>query len=184
LDGQSAFGDELPMELKSYQGVRNLETSGGALQSGSLIAEVSQQASGTDEILRRFDVPSDKRLLHLNVTALQAQSTLGKALSFAVGVAQNYLVEDSRGRPFKIIGKYAHANVNGAETIEIQFFPGQVGTVGGLGTFSRIKENDLKRGDQLVLLFLVDPGAELVSFSTGDAGRKEDIRSQLLVAPN
>lgn len=183
LDGASTFGDVLPMELKSYRGVRNLEASGGVLRSGHLLAETARQAAGTDAPLTKFDVPSDKRLLHLNVAALKAKSYLGKALSSAVAAAQNYTVRDARGRTHKFIGKYVLATKNGTETLEIQFFPDQVGTIGGLGAFSRVKENNLQASDQLVLLFLVDPGAEIVSFSTGDESRAEDLRAQTLVAP-
>jgi len=184
LQGASAFGNDLPVALKSYRGQRNLESGAGVIRSGHLIADLTQQDSGTNEPLTRFDVPPDKRLLHFNVTALSPKSTLGKALGQAVQVAQNYFVEDSRGRQYKIVGKYAKANLNGSDTIEIQYYPDQVGTVGGLGAFARIDEDQLKQGDQMVLLFLVDPGSELVAFSTGDASRKEDIRAQTLVAPD
>ena len=177
------FGNALPMELRSYRSVRDLETGGGVLRGGHLIARVDEQEGGTDPALTEFDVPSSQRLLHLNVEAMQPGSVLGRALGAAVAAAQNYLVEDSNGRQYKFIGKYALAEVNGVRTLEIQYFPDQVGTIGGVGAFSRIKEKDLQSGDQLVLLFLVEPGAEIVAFSTGDAARKEDLRSQILVAP-
>ena len=66
----------------------------------------------------------------------------------------------------------------------MQYFPGQVGTVGGVGAFSRIKEDRLGNDGQLVLLFLVEPGVQIVSFSTGgSASRRDDLRSENLTAP-
>ena len=183
LEGASTFSDALPVALTAYRDQRNLDTAGEVLRGGHLVANLDQQHGGTDQPLKRFDVPADKRLLHFNVTTMQAQSTLGKAMSQAVQVGQNYYVEAAGGAQFKIVGKYAKANVNGTETLEIQFFPEQVGTVGGLGKFARIDEDELKQDDQVVLLFLVDPGSELVAFSTGSSSRKEDIRAQTLVAP-
>jgi hypothetical protein len=183
LEGQSVFGDQLPMELRSYRSVRNLEASGGRLRGGHLLAEIAEQEAGTAETIKTFEVPPDKRLLHLNVEALGARSGLGRAISFARGVVQNYVVEDANGRQYKVVGKYAVANVQGRELLEIQYFPDQVGTVGGLGPFSRIDEDNLKQDEHLVLLFLVEPGAEIRAFSTGGSAR-EDIRTQMLVAPN
>ena len=160
-----------------------MDVSGGKLRGGHLLAEVDEQTGGTSEAITSFGVPADKRLLQLNVQALNARSGLGRALSFARGVVQNYFVEDANGRQYKVKGKYAVANVNGKETLEIQFFPDQAGTVGGLAQFQRIDEDDLKRGEHLVLLFFVEPGAEIVAFSTGGLSGKEDIRTQALVAP-
>jgi hypothetical protein len=93
-------------------------------------------------------------------------------------------VTDASGRQFKVIGKYAQAVVQGESILEIQYFPEQVGTVGGLGKFNRIKEDELTRQDEFVLLFLVEPGAQIVTFSTGGAAsREDDLRAENLVAP-
>lgn len=184
LANQSFFGDQLPFELRSYRSLRNVDTGRNQLRSGHLLGEVDKQEGGTDPVLSRFDVPSDKRLLHLNVGALKARSTLGRALSQAVKVAQNYVVQDAAGRQYKFIGKYALASVRGQKIIEVQYFPKQVGTVGGVGAFSRIKEDRLGNDGQLVLLFLVEPGVQIVSFSTGgSASRRDDLRSENLTAP-
>ena len=57
------------------------------------------------------------------------------------------------GREYRICGKYALADVNGERYIEVQYFPNQVGSMGGLGQFQRIKDSDLKDDYELVLLF-------------------------------
>jgi hypothetical protein len=88
------------------------------------------------------------------------------------------------GNPYQVVGKYAIAAVNGTRMIEVQYFSNQAGSIGGLGKFDKIKDADLKDDYQLVLLFLVDPGVRIISFSTGgDATRADDLKSENLVAP-
>ncbi|MFQ5414527.1 MAG: hypothetical protein ACE5E6_08725, partial [Phycisphaerae bacterium] len=180
----SHFGEELPLTLTAYRGTNNVSISRGAIASGHLVGDVADQEDGTDPPVSRFDVPSDKRLLHLNVGRLQARSTLGRALSFAVNTIQNYTVEDTDGRRYRFIGEYAIANVGGDEIIELQYFRDQVGTVGGVGKLSKIQNRHLKGDYELVLLFLVDPGAHIKFFSTGgSASRRDDLERENLIAP-
>jgi len=180
---KSFFGDELPMELKQYHG-EGTEIERGKLVSGKLAGEVDKQAEGTSEPVTKFDVPSDKRLLQLNVGALETRSGLGRAISFAVTTLQNYFVTDSNGNRYVVTGKYAIAKINGTDYIEVQYFKEKMGTIGGLGAFEHIKERDLKGDYQFVLLFLVDPGVRIVGFSTGgDATRADNLTTENLVAP-
>ena len=66
----------------------------------------------------------------------------------------------------------------------MQYFSEPVGSIGGIGEFTRVNEKNLKSDDTFVLLFLVDPGARIVSFSTGGAAsRKDDLTGSRLVAP-
>jgi len=183
--GKSLFGDRMPMEMKSYRQLQNAEISRGALTDGHLVGEVDQQASGTDSAVTKFAVPEDQRLLQLNTGFLQARSGLGRAISFAVGTAQNYFVTVEGGNRYQMVGKYAIADVNGTKIIEVQYFSNQAGSIGGVGKFDKIKDADLKGDYQLVLLFLVDPGVRITSFSTGgDATRADDLTAENLVAPN
>ncbi len=182
--GKSHVGEQLPMEMKSYRKLQNAEISRGALVDGHLVGEVEQQASGTEPPVTKFAVPEDKRLLQLNTGFLQARSGLGRAISFAVGTVQNYTVTSEAGSSYQVVGKYAIASVNGQETIEVQYFSNQAGSIGGVGKFDKIKDADLKGDYQFVLLFLVDPGERIISFSTGgDATRRDDLTSEDLVAP-
>jgi len=182
--GQSFFGEDLPLEIKAYQG-ENLETGrGGRMLSGKIIAWLADQEAGTQPPLKTFDVPSDKRLLHLSVTKLHARSGLGRALSNAAAVAQNYTVKDDQGNPYTLVGKYVIATVDDKEVLEIQYIPESVGSIGGLGPFSRVKNTHLEKDHELVLLFLVNPGATIVSFSSGsEATKSEDLGADNLVAP-
>lgn len=183
--GAATFGDDLPMVMRAYRGQKDVETSKGKLSNGHLIGEVDAQEKGGDQPISKFEVPDGKQLLRLGVTALQARSGLGRAISSAAGTVQNYVVEDSQGRQYLLCGKYATANVGSKQVIEIQYFPEHEGTqIGGLGKFDRIPEDKLTKEDELVYLFLVDPGAQIVSFSTGtSANRKDDLVSENIVAP-
>jgi len=182
--GQSHFGDDIPMTLRAYQALRDASFSRQGMDNGHLVGYVDEQESGSGRAVRKFDVPPEKRLLHLNVGRLHARSGLGQALDFAATTVQNYVVEDSNGQRYQIVGKYAIANVEGRQVIEVQYFPNQAGSIGGLGQFNKIQDQHLKDDYELVLLFLVDPGATIVSFSTGGAAtRADDLREENLVAP-
>ncbi|MEK7756845.1 MAG: hypothetical protein AAB385_06500, partial [Planctomycetota bacterium] len=187
--GKSFFGDQLPKEckeLKAYRQIGDTEITRGKLVNGHLVGEVNAQASGGDAAVTKFEVPEGKRLLHLNTGFLQARSGLGRAISFAVAVAQNYTVIADRGNSYPLVGKYAIADVAGTRVIEVQYGSEERGMIGAsLGAFNRIKDDHLKGDYQLVLLFLVDPGARIISFSTGgDATRADDLKGENLVAPN
>jgi hypothetical protein len=182
--GPSRFGDGLPITMRSYQRFKNAEISRGALIDGHIVGAADDQANGTNPPVSRFDVPRDKRLLQLNVSRLKARSAYGRALSQAVTTVQNYFVMDDRGRRYSIIGKYAIATVGGRRVIEVLYFSSPTGSIGGLGKFNRIDERKLKPDDRFALLFLVDPGARIVSFSTGGAAsRQDDLAADNLVAP-
>jgi len=181
--GGSFFGDKMPLELTQYRGV-NTEIERGALVGGHLVAEADKQAGGKDPPVSKFFVPEDKRLLQLNVSKLQARSGLGQAITFAVATLQNYFVQDANGNRYEVVGKYAIANVNGTKIVEIEYFSQKAGSLGQMGKFDRIKEKELKDDDQFVLLFLVDPGAQVTKFSTGgEATRADDLTVENLVAP-
>lgn len=183
--GKSFFGPELPGTLTEYQQYQNAEITRGTLIDGHLVAVVDEQEDGTDPPVSKLEVPSDKRLLHLNTGYLQARSGIGRIVSQAVGTLQNYTVESEDGREYKVCGKYARADDDGTEVFEVQYFSSPVGTIGGLGNFRRIRDRHLKGDYEFVLLFLVDPGAKIVRFSTGGAStRADNLASEDLVAPD
>ena len=183
--GASRFGEELPMTLTSYQRLKNADLKRGAIVAGHLVGNVGDQADGKDRPISKFSVPEDKRLLQLSTIKLQARSGIGRIFTQVISTVQNYYVEDDRGRQYKIVGKYAIANVNGQQVFEVQYFSELAGAMGGLGKFSRIQEKNLGPQDTFALLFLVDPGARITAFSTGgDATRRDDLTSENLVAPD
>ena len=187
LEDKSFFSDRLPQELTltAYSG-RDVELGGEALESGSVVVVVAFQGErDEDRHITGFKVPSGQKLLHLRVRTLQAGSTFGRALNFAVRNIRNYLVTDDAGKTYKMIGQYALADVDGDEMLEIQYQPEAVGTIGtGIGRFQEIKQRHLKQRDTtLVYLFLIDEGRKVVRFNTGSgANRTVDLRDEDLVA--
>lgn len=182
--GRSGFGDSAPFALKKYTTLKDTQIQGAVLKQGHLVGYADEQQSAPGEAVSVFEVPADKRLLQLNVMSMKAGSLYGKAMRFAVGTVQNYTVLDDRGQRTQFCGKAAASIVGDREVIEIQYFPEQVGSIGGVGAFQAIKESQLDKDDQLVLFFLVDPGVKIVEFSTGgQANRADDLRGEGLVAP-
>lgn len=182
--GRSFFGDELPVSLKSYRAVRAPARERGRLSDGHLVGEVALQDEGSDAEITNFHVPSDKRLLQLNVARLRARSGLGRALETAVSTVQNFVVQDSNGNRYEMVGRWAIADVEGTQVVEVDYLVTEAGTPARLAPFERIKDHHLTGEYDLVLLFLVDPGAQIVSFSTGGAAsRQDDLTEENLVAP-
>jgi hypothetical protein len=185
MRGGSAFSDVLPLTLTDYRG-REIEAHAPtkALQSGHVVARIEGQGDqGAETPIARFQVPEGVALLQLNVEYLQAKSTYGRALSYAVKTIRNYLVTDDLGDKYEMIGQYVMADVDGDSTIEIQYFPEQIGSMGrGVRKFDEVKERHLKKKDtQLYYLFLIKKGRKVVKFSTGRGS--VDLRGDNLVAP-
>lgn len=182
--GKSFFGDRMGATLTSYRQRKSVEIKNDKLVDGHIVGYLDEQDGGNNRPLKRFEVDPDKRLLHFNTENLRARSGIGKILSQTVKTIQNYFVEDDRGRRYQVIGKYAVATVNGRKVFEIQYFSSPVGRMGGLGKFEKIKDSDLRGDYEYFLLFLVEPGAKIVRFSTGgSATRAEDLGRANLVAP-
>ena len=181
----SAFSSRLPVSLANYTG-REIEVHAPtkALESGHLFAPIDQQdQEETKPSIDRFQVPEGVDLLQLNVDYLQPKSTYGRALGFAVKTIRNYLITDDLGNKYEMIGQYVIADVDGQQTIEIQYFPEQIGSIGrGVQQFEKVKERHLKQKDtQLYYLFLIKKGRTVMEFSTGR--NSIDLRGENLVAP-
>lgn len=187
LPGGSFFGDALPLELDNYDDLRagQTEISRGSIRSGHVAAETAKQGEGSDPKFSKFAVPRDKRLLQLNVGQLSARSGLGQAITSTIATLQNFFVQDDSGERYKIVGKMGVDQIDDVEHIEVQYFPEAVGTVGGVKKFERLNETNLTDDARVFLLFLVDPGVRIVSFSTGgSASRQDDLSAENLVAPD
>lgn len=185
-DKGGKFSDALPRSMTVFNSA-GVERTGSLLGSGHLYGDVDKQggAGDSNEIVK-FDVPSDKRMFQLDVKVLQARSTLGRALSFAVTSLKNYQLRDDTGRQYPVVGQVAQANVDGVEVIEVQYYPEivAVSSRGGLREFRRIKKRHLQGNNySLAYLFLVEPGARLTEFRTSPTRRPTDLKPFNLVAP-
>ena len=176
------FGGELPLKLTAYQG-QDVEHRGEALEQGHLegyVADQGEKHRGSP--ISSLKVPEGKVLLQLNVESLRAGSTLGRALNWSVQTVENYLLHDDRGKTYQPVGKFAMASVGGQKYFELLYFPEFAQSAGHYGQFSKIRSQHLKGDYQLVYLFLVDPGARLVKFTTGSIKRPVDLSKLNLVA--
>lgn len=183
--GESFFGPSLPITLRDYKEVRDLDLQGSAMVRGHIWAYPAEQPSSGSRTISSFFVPEDMRLLQLNVGKLQARSGIGRVLSQAVQTIQNYTVQDENGKLYQVVGKYVVVMQANTEVVEIQYFSDQVGSMGGIGKFSKVADRDITEDSEFVLLFLVDPGVRIVKFSTGGAAsRADDLTGENLVAPN
>jgi hypothetical protein len=180
----SHFGDALPITLKNYQQFSDTQIETDRLRQGIITAHPGRQEAGTMPPLARLVVPRDKRLLHLSVGALRAGSLYGRAVTQAIATAQSFTVGDAEGRTYKIVGKYVIARVGDEDVMEIQYFPEESGSIGGLSRFREANESNLTNDDLVVFLFLVEPGARITYFSTGGSSmRRDDLEADNLVAP-
>ncbi len=178
------FSNEIPMALTSYQAT-GADGRGSDLSTGHVYGKVADQSSGSSRRISTFTIPSDKRMFQLDVRKLQAGSTLGKALQFAVTSVKNYTLTDEQGNRIPVYGQFVVADVDGEQVIEVQYYPEAVSgsNRGGIRDFRLVKKRHFDRGDyQLVYLFLVDPGVKLTKFSTGR--KSMDLSFLNLVAPN
>ncbi|HEY3244956.1 MAG TPA: CvpA family protein [Phycisphaerae bacterium] len=181
------YGDDFPVPMTSYQGIDE-EVSADMLQQGHLVGHIADQGEKSDsKMVSRFKVPGSKRLLQFNVENLRARSGLGKALSSTVKVLQNFQLMDVQGHVYTPVGRYALANVDGDELVEVMYFPEYAESgARALKNFSRIQDRHLQ-GDsyKLVYLFLIDPGSEIVRFQTGSASSPaEDLKGLVPKAPD
>ncbi|UCG16554.1 MAG: hypothetical protein JSV19_00655 [Phycisphaerales bacterium] len=179
---EAGFSDQLPHRLTGYRTVGDAEIRNGVMSEGHITANLDRQGTG-DEVTR-FNVPRGKALLQIDAVNLRAGSLLGRAKSFAVTTLRNYIVTDDRGGQYKICGQIAVAKVGTERIVEIQYYPEQAGSVGGVKEFSRIKKRHLDGPDyELYFLFLVDSGRKIVNFSTTGRRGGEDISDLDLKAP-
>ena len=106
----------------------------------------------------------------------------------SVTTMKNYLVTDSNGRQYRPVGAYVMAQFGGTPYIEIQYFPESAEMTGrGVRPWERLKERRLRGEYTYVFLYLVEPGAKLVRFTTGGGGARTtdpvDLGDMDLVAP-
>ncbi len=165
------FGDELPFKLdrKAVRGTDpQARVAGSSLRAGHLYVPAAH-AKG-DKLVATFDVPSKYRLLQVECGALHAGSTLGRAVAFAVKTVRQYAVVDDKGERYLPVGEYRIATIDGKKMMELQY---DVEAMSGqrLRQAKHIKENQLKEGSSITLLYFIPPGTQLVEFSTGGTHR-------------
>jgi hypothetical protein len=185
----SFFGDSFPggVTMTRYRDV-NLEVNSSTqrLQAGHIHGVLRDQGrEGGATPISGFDVPPGKQLLHLNVVALKPASVLGRALDLVITTMKNYVLTDDKGQQYLPVGAYIISMVGFNETIEIQYYADADAMAGRtIGPWARLKKSHVQRATTYMLLYLVEPGTRLVSFSTGGSAMQAvDLSEADLVAP-
>ncbi len=174
--------DALPWpEITNYGGVHDAPNGviKGARQLTIDLDENWQPRPGNQTPLKRFDVPSDMRLLQVSVERLHAGSTYGQALQFAVQSISDFYLKAEGDKSIQPAGVYAMAKVGGQPTFELIYLDETERGVAHLPPFDRIHPPDFKDQYALVYLFLVPPGTKPLAIHTGR--RDVDLRSYNLV---
>jgi len=187
LEG-SFWGTELPFELTSYA-ANGVEVQGDRIIGGGgrIVARLDadnddEPIKGSQNPIRRFDVPRDQRLLHLSVTRLQPGSLYGQVKDFAAQ-NQNVYVEDSDLKRHPAVGMWAIATVGRERLLEICFFDETTRmSSAAVPKLDRIRRDNLRNNYELYYLFEVPPGTKIEKFINPN-GREESYGSVELVAP-
>ena len=185
----SFFGDGFPggVTMTFYRKLDpEINPATQAFKSGHIHGWLPDQGTRQRDVpVSRFDVPTDKRLLHLSVENLQPGSTLGRALNLAVTTMKNYIVTDSVGRQYRPVGSYVIARIGVNDYVEIQYAPEYAEITGrGVRPWAKMRDNFLHGDYTYAFLYLIEPGAKLARFNTGGSGfGTHDLAQLNLAAP-
>jgi hypothetical protein len=183
-DGDSHFGDDLPMVMTDYEESDTEFEGNGVLKLGHLTGFVEDQGvDSPDDPIDRFYVPANQQLFQLYVSTLHAKSLPGRALSQVVKTLQQYKVTDSSGNSYPAVGQFAIADVDGDRVIEVQYYPEYAETgVRSIRPFELIQNRHLEGDYEQAILFLVPSGVTIVEYSGGRTA--EPLDKYNFVAPN
>ncbi|NLX14490.1 MAG: CvpA family protein [Phycisphaerales bacterium] len=184
----SQFSNALPFvsPLANYSSVVGQpRLTANALSGGRIFANLNDQwqpQPGTQTPIQLFDVPSNMRLLQLNVTRVRAGSMLGQVLNFARGAVRSFSVLDAGRTQYPAIGVYAMTMLDGRPVFEMIYLDETERIVGRLPELERIKESNLQDDDTYCFLFLVPPGTQITGMNVSN--KHLDMSQDNLVAPN
>lgn len=183
----SFFSNDLPLELTGYN-KDTIETQSDKVLGGQgrltakLNAADDSPIKGNEPALKTFDVPSDKRLLHVSVRRLQPHSTLAQAMDFARQLG-NVSVKDADGREYPAIGTWGIATVGRDRVFELVYYD-QIMIDGSSAPpkLDVIRRGNMENNYALYYLFHIPPGKKIVRFMTPNSSGI-DLTSANLVAP-
>ncbi len=177
---RSAFTDEVPFTLTAAAGSRSLGSGPNKVDlsqmryaSGAISGTVGQgeatdldsRTGGKLAVVRKFFVPSDKRLFRLECRLDGAETRLLRQVFGAVqNISQRYIF-DSDGTRYFPVGQYAI--VNEGELVELQYEPDAMSS-GYAKPFRKVNVSQMTGKDvQIGFLYHVEPGATLDRFEIG-----------------
>ncbi|HSW46028.1 MAG TPA: CvpA family protein [Phycisphaerae bacterium] len=178
----SAFKSELPFALTRYGG--GADIANGEMRGGRIVATLDddwQPPAGDQPAAELFQVPPEKRMLHLSVEKLQPQSWLGNIYGGIIDNIRDFYLIDESGEKYMPVGHYAMAVMSGKPTFELMYLDESQREFGRLPKFEKIKDRDLQGDYALFFLFHLPPGCKPTTLHTGRTDI--DLRELNLVAP-
>jgi len=127
-----------------------------------------------------FEVPVEKRMVQVGAVQNMPESVYGAAMNYAAKTVAQISVKTSDDRQYFAVGMYVAAFVNNKWIYEIQYWPTAEIPERCLREARVLKPNILKQvkpeHQKLGYIFLVDPGVEIVRFSTGGKGAGQKMK--------
>jgi uncharacterized membrane protein required for colicin V production len=171
---------DLPMILDASDKYVQKALKGGKLWAGHFYTEVSEKELPADSRVTAFEVPKDKRLVQIGAEQNMPESLFGRALNYAAKVAAQPRLTTGDGTNYFAIGVYSAAKVGGKMIFEIQYWPEAETPDRCLKEAKKVNANVMKDAKpderKFGYIFLVDPGAEIVSFSTTSKGEAQKVK--------
>jgi hypothetical protein len=164
---------ELPVPLNAKDSQVGQHLRSGKLYEGHFAVDIPEDGGDGGEQITEFYVPKDKRMVQIGAEQTIPLSMLGTALNYAAKVAAQVRITATDGRQFFAQGVYSAARVSGKLVFEIQYWP-EAEVPERLKEPLRLTASVMKQAKpserKFGYLFLVDPGVEITSFSTGGGG--------------
>ncbi|HOB73413.1 MAG TPA: hypothetical protein PKG54_02705 [Phycisphaerae bacterium] len=171
---EALVSDKLPFETPLTQYGGNAEVSNGAIRGGRLLATLTddwQPVPGNSSPVESIYVPSDMRLIQVNLEKLQPGSVLGQAMGFARDNIADYKLYDARGTAYLPVGMYGLARVGGRPTFEMVLLDETArqgdDVFAKLPHFERIKRQDFTGDYALYFVYQVKVGTRATKIYTG-----------------
>jgi hypothetical protein len=167
-EGVSRFSDELPIPIR--EGVlieQGSDLKDDKLEEGHVAVELSAAGSEDDDAITEFVVPEGKRLLQLWVDRTEAQSIFGRSLQITRETLGQFTVSDQDGEEYHRIGELRVADVQGRETLEIQYWPSAEMPERSIREFRTVKNNHMTGEYSLVYFYLIPEGRQPQRFNVG-----------------
>lgn len=174
-EGVSRFSDELPVPIS--EGVlieQGSDLTDGKLDEGHIAVAMSAVGAEEADAIRSVVVPEGKRLLQLWVDRTEAQSIFGRSIQFTRETLAQFTVTDAEGEEYHRIGELRIAEVEGRETLEIQYWPNAEMPERCIRDFRTVKNNHMTGEYSLVYFYLIPDGRRPERFHVG-AGKSREI---------
>lgn len=171
---------DLPVILDSRDKYVQRALRGEKLWAGHFYTEVSEKEVPAGSKVTVFEVPTDKRMVQVGAEQNMPESIFGSALNYAAKVAAQPRITTNDGTNYFAVGVYSAAKIGGKLIFEVQYWPEAEIPERCLKEAKKVNANVMKQAKaderKFGYIFLVDPGVEIVSFSTTGKGEGQKVK--------